>query len=548
MSRRGSAKPPLVIDVRSYSDKDAKTTYLVETSYEQANTTARGAAAVEQRFSAFQDLHAAITEPLNLGAFPVARVWYATDAVKKERVDRLHEYLAVVAEKAGATPPAELLAFLGVDAGTFAAGGGGTAPGAARVLGRELPPLVWEVVWEEADAPPPNALAAAMARAALRERSSGEKLGAVDEAPSAGDGRSAEAPPPHPYADGNAIMAADAAATERAAAAADAEAPVATGGGSAADADAAAAAPPPSPGYRVGQRILSEADGGEWRPGRIIGRRVVGGAPQLKVSVDGYDSDQDEWVDAASARVRALSSVASHNDEGASPGRPRGESAADARREQIRLGAEAAAAAAASSAAAAAATPMAASAGTPATAAPPTPQRVVELEKVNAQLLARIAELEKATRLEVAALEKRAAAIAAPPPAAADGEADALRMKVSELQDGAEGEGGVDLRRAGRGPPAGESRGEGEDESRLAGAAAAALRRAPLRRAAMARGGGRRSEPASLAPDDADRADLTSRRCARAALFTPGVRDRRRRGDAAARRARVAVELRSSGC
>jgi len=32
------------------------------------------------------------------------------------------------------------LAFLGVDAGTFAAGGGGTAPGAARVLGRELPP------------------------------------------------------------------------------------------------------------------------------------------------------------------------------------------------------------------------------------------------------------------------------------------------------------------------------------------------------------------------------------------------------------------------
>ena len=76
---------------------------------------------------------------------------------------------------------------------------------------------------------------------------------------------------------------------------------------------------------------------------------------------------------------------------------------------------------------------MAASAGTPATAAPPTPQRVVELEKVNAQLLARIAELEKATRLEVAALEKRAAAIAAPP-AAADGEADALRMKVSELQ------------------------------------------------------------------------------------------------------------------
>ena len=434
MSRRGSAKPPLVIDVRSYSDKDAKTTYLVETSYEQANTTARGAAAVEQRFSAFQDLHAAITEPLNLGAFPVARVWYATDAVKKERVDRLHEYLAVVAEKAGTTPPADLLAFLGVDAASFAAGGGGATPGAARVLGRELPPLVWEVVWEEADAPPPNALAAAMARAALRERASGEKLGAVDEAPIAGDGRSAEAPPPHPYADVNAIMAADMAATaERAAAAADAEAPVATGGGGAADADAAAAAPPPSPGYRVGQRILSEADGGEWRPGRIIGRRVVGGAPQLKVSVDGYDSDQDAWVDAASDRVRALSSVASHNDEGASPGRPRGESAADARREQIRLGAEAAAAAAAASSAAAAATPMAASAGTPATAAPPTPQRVVELEKVNAQLLARIAELERATRLEVAALEKRAAAIAAPA-AAADGEADALRMKVSELQ------------------------------------------------------------------------------------------------------------------
>ena len=349
MSRRGSAKPPLVIDVRSYSDKDAKTTYLVETSYEQANTPARGAAAVEQRFSAFQDLHAAITETLNLGAFPVARVWYATDAVKKERVDRLHEYLAVVAEKAGATPPAELLAFLGVDAGTFAAGGGGTAPGAARVLGRELPPLVWEVVGGGRRAAAQCARGGDGARRAARARERREarrrRRGAQ-----CGRRRSAEAPPPHPYADGIAIMAADAAA-ERAAAAADAEAPVATGGGSAADADAAAAAPPPSPGYRVGQRILSEADGGEWRPGRIIGRRVVGGAAaqgvrrRLRLG-PGRVGRRGE------CGVRALSSVASHNDEGASPGRPRGESAADARREQIRLGAEAAAAAAASSAAA----------------------------------------------------------------------------------------------------------------------------------------------------------------------------------------------------
>ena len=51
-----------------------------------------------------------------------------------------------------------------------------------------------------------------------------------------------------------------------------------------------------------------EAEGGRWVPGRVLLHRVVrtgaGGGTQMKVSLDGYDSETDEWVDCGSERVR----------------------------------------------------------------------------------------------------------------------------------------------------------------------------------------------------------------------------------------------------
>ena len=173
---------------------------------------------------------------------------------------------------------------------------------------------------------------------------------------------------------------------------------------------------------------------------RIIGRRVVGGAPQLKVSVDGYDSDKDEWVDAA--RASAPSSVASHNDEGASPGRAasrpprptRADSARSGGRRHRRL------------------EPPRRHADGRVTAPrppPPTPQRVVELEKVNAQLA-----------LGSPSWRRRRATWRSAPPRSqrrrpADGEADALRMKVSD-QTALKAKGRRPSPRR-RGPPAGKA-------------------------------------------------------------------------------------------
>ena len=432
--------------------------------------------------------------------------------MKKERVDRLHEYLAVVAEKAGATPPAELASRRRRD---LCGGRRGTAPGAARVLGRELPPLV-EVVG--IDAPPPNALAAAMARAALRERRAAE-VGAVDEAPV----RATRA----------ARGAASAPVRRRqchhgrrrcrsAAAAADAEAPVATGGGSAADADAAAAAPPPSPGYRVGQRILSEADGGEASGASSAAASSAVRRSSRCPSTATTRTRTSGWM--RRARASAPSRASPHNDEGACPG-GRAASRPPTPARQIRLEAAAAAAAASSAAAAAAADGRVRRHARDRRA--PTPQRVVELEKVNAQLLARIAELEKATRPR--SPHWRSAAAIAVPPAAADGEADALRMKVSELQTALKAkEASTSPRRAVR------RLGKAEEKAKMRVVSRAQQRAAALLSGcAMARGGGRRSEPASLG---CPMTQTPSHRCARAALFTPG---RDRGGDAAARRARV---------
>jgi len=69
---------------------------------------------------------------------------------------------------------------------------------------------------------------------------------------------------------------------------------------------------------RAGQRVMAMAPDGEgdgagdarWVPGRVIAERHVDGARQFKVSCDGYDSEDDVWVEAASSKVRLQQAAA----------------------------------------------------------------------------------------------------------------------------------------------------------------------------------------------------------------------------------------------
>lgn len=67
--------------------------------------------------------------------------------------------------------------------------------------------------------------------------------------------------------------------------------------------------------FTVGARVLAiapvDSDDEEeepaaerWVPGRVLGQRVFRGKPQHKVSLDGYDSEDDVWVDNDDPRVR----------------------------------------------------------------------------------------------------------------------------------------------------------------------------------------------------------------------------------------------------
>ena len=97
------------------------------------------------------------------------------------------------------------------------------------------------------------------------------------------------------------------------------------------------APPPPSPGgrvvhsFKIGARVLAVApagsddeeadDGGgagggdgaaeRWVPGRVLAERSHGGTKQFKISLDGYDSEDDAWVDADDDRVRPYEAGAS---------------------------------------------------------------------------------------------------------------------------------------------------------------------------------------------------------------------------------------------
>eukprot|EP00962_Isochrysis_galbana_P016900 scaffold4841_cov121-Isochrysis_galbana.AAC.16 len=63
----------------------------------------------------------------------------------------------------------------------------------------------------------------------------------------------------------------------------------------------------------VGSRLLALAPDGEaatWVPARVIAERTVGRTTQYKVSLDGYDSETDEWLEPQSHKVRPHTVVA----------------------------------------------------------------------------------------------------------------------------------------------------------------------------------------------------------------------------------------------
>ena len=56
------------------------------------------------------------------------------------------------------------------------------------------------------------------------------------------------------------------------------------------------------PTFTVGGRCLARApaddgDDERWVPGRVLAERTARGGREIKVSLDGYDSETDEWVD-----------------------------------------------------------------------------------------------------------------------------------------------------------------------------------------------------------------------------------------------------------
>ena len=83
--------------------------------------------------------------------------------------------------------------------------------------------------------------------------------------------------------------------------------------------------------FKVGARVLAVAPGGsddedggadptpkgdKWVPGRVLGERSQSNKKQYKISLDGYDSEDDAWVDADDPRVRPYEAGASMSGGG----------------------------------------------------------------------------------------------------------------------------------------------------------------------------------------------------------------------------------------
>jgi len=72
---------------------------------------------IDRRLSEFEALHTKIQPllPSLPAAFPVSKNLFPGEPVKRERVDKLQDYLRAAVSTAGPSPPPALLVFLGVE-------------------------------------------------------------------------------------------------------------------------------------------------------------------------------------------------------------------------------------------------------------------------------------------------------------------------------------------------------------------------------------------------------------------------------------------------
>ena len=103
--------PQLAIAIPGYTDVTGHTEYIIKSSLGDQHF------AVQHRFSNFIELHEALVTKISKlpAAFPVAKSVFGGEAVKRERVEKLQEYLRNVVRLSGERPPAALLKFLRVD-------------------------------------------------------------------------------------------------------------------------------------------------------------------------------------------------------------------------------------------------------------------------------------------------------------------------------------------------------------------------------------------------------------------------------------------------
>ena len=70
--------------------------------------------------------------------------------------------------------------------------------------------------------------------------------------------------------------------------------------------------------YTVGERVLARTpesiDEVTWVTGRVLGTRSHAGVVQYKVSLDGYDSENDEWMEEDDERVRPYAVAADEKE------------------------------------------------------------------------------------------------------------------------------------------------------------------------------------------------------------------------------------------
>ena len=93
--------PSLTITVPGYTDVTGHTEYIIKSSVGEQQF------AVQHRFSNFIELHETLISKLSKlpASFPVAKSMFGGEAIKRERVEKLQDYLRTVVKVSGERPP-----------------------------------------------------------------------------------------------------------------------------------------------------------------------------------------------------------------------------------------------------------------------------------------------------------------------------------------------------------------------------------------------------------------------------------------------------------